>query len=310
MPSTSSLTGIALSPVWHSIGSWSYGTGPIGSPGNWLQELSTSAWALCGGSSTKLPIAACSVRISRLAFAASKGVKKLGVRLGNWLTVEQAHSLWQAPDRQGLKGKRDRALLALLLACGLRRHEAVGLRIDDLQQREEHWAIVDLLGKAGHVRTVPIPDWVKGQLDEWLEAAGIARGRIFRRVTRMGRTWGDCMTEKSIWLSPDHQRCIDSHPRFLLPVPMLRSVLREKFILGLEHLHRNGGLDCRSPAAASRIGNYLPCVTGSIEAEEVGRGKRKQARSRPLCDCFFSSATPANRFVLRFRRREAGPEEP
>jgi integrase len=124
-----------------------------------------------------------------------KGVKKLGVRLGNWLTAEQAHSLWQAPDNQGLKGKRDRALLALLLACGLRRHEAVGLRIDDLQQREEHWAIVDLLGKAGHVRTVPIPDWVKGQLDEWLEAAGIARGRVFRRVTRMGRTWGDCMTE-------------------------------------------------------------------------------------------------------------------
>jgi integrase len=199
MLSTSSLTGIALSPVWNSIGSWSYGTGAIWNPGNWLQELSTSAWALCGGSSTKLPIAACSVRISRLAFAASKGVKKLGVRLGNWLTVEQAHSLWQAPDRQGLKGKRDRALLALLLACGLRRHEAVGLRIDDLQQREEHWAIVDLVGKAGHVRTVPIPDWVKGQLDEWLRAAGIARGRIFRRVTRMGRTWGDCMTEKSIW---------------------------------------------------------------------------------------------------------------
>src|SRR6202047_3962870 len=90
------------------------------------------------------------------------GVEKLCVRLGNWWTAEQAHSLWQAPDSQGLKGKRDRALLALLLACGLRRHEAVGLRIDDLQQREEHWAIVDLVGKAEHVRTVPIPDWVKG----------------------------------------------------------------------------------------------------------------------------------------------------
>ena len=45
-----------------------------------------------------------------------KGVKKLGVRLGNWLTAEQAHVLWQAPDRERLKGKRDRALLALLLA--------------------------------------------------------------------------------------------------------------------------------------------------------------------------------------------------
>src|SRR5271170_1772628 len=86
-----------------------------------------------------------------------KGVKKLGVRLGNWLTVEQAHSLWQAPDNQGLKGKRDRALLALLLACGLRRHEAVGLRIDDLQQREEHWAIVDLVGKGGHVERFRSP---------------------------------------------------------------------------------------------------------------------------------------------------------
>jgi site-specific recombinase XerD len=63
-----------------------------------------------------------------------KGVKKLGVRLGNWLTAEQGQALWQAPDHQRLKGKRDRALLALLLACGLRRHEAVALRLDHLQQ--------------------------------------------------------------------------------------------------------------------------------------------------------------------------------
>ena len=87
-----------------------------------------------------------------------KGVKKLGVRLGNWLTAEQGQALWQAPDRERLKGKRDRALLALLLACGLRRHEAVTLTLDHLQRREEHWAIVDLMGKGGHVRTVPVPD--------------------------------------------------------------------------------------------------------------------------------------------------------
>ncbi len=87
-----------------------------------------------------------------------KGVRKLGIRLGNWLTAEQGHALWQAPDNNSMKGKRDRALLALLLACGLRRHEAVSLRLDHLQQQEEHWAIVDLQGKGGHVRTVPIPD--------------------------------------------------------------------------------------------------------------------------------------------------------
>jgi site-specific recombinase XerD len=102
-----------------------------------------------------------------------KGVKKLGMRLGNWLTPEQGHALWQAPDRRHLKGKRDRALLALLLACGLRRHEAVALRLDNLQRREEHWAIVDLVGKGGHVRTVPVPDWVRNELDDWLVAAEV-----------------------------------------------------------------------------------------------------------------------------------------
>src|SRR5437899_2128996 len=128
-----------------------------------------------------------------------KGVKKLGVRLGNWLTAEQGQALWQAPDHQRLKGKRDRALLALLLACGLRRHEAVALRLDHLQQREEHWAIVDLLGKGGHVRTVPVPDWVRTELDGWLAAAGIDRGKLFRRVNKVGRTWGDGMTVKAVW---------------------------------------------------------------------------------------------------------------
>jgi integrase len=87
----------------------------------------------------------------------------------------------------------------LLLACGLRRHEAVTLTLDNLQQREEHWAIVDLVGKAGHVQTVPIPDWMKRELDEWLATAAVDRGKVFRRVNKVGRTWGDGMTEKSVW---------------------------------------------------------------------------------------------------------------
>ena len=128
-----------------------------------------------------------------------KGVRNLGVRLGNWLTAEQSIALWQAPNPEKLKGKRDRALLAMLLACGLRRHEAVALRLEHLEQREDHWAIVDLKGNAGHVRTVPVPDWVMEELRIWLNAAEIARGKIFRRVTKMGRVLGEGMTEKAVW---------------------------------------------------------------------------------------------------------------
>jgi integrase len=79
-----------------------------------------------------------------------KGVKKIGVRLGNWLLPDQAMALLAAPDSQTMKGKRDLALLAILVVCGLRRHEAVELNVSDLQQREDHWAMVDLMGKASH----------------------------------------------------------------------------------------------------------------------------------------------------------------
>src|SRR5262249_37793912 len=65
--------------------------------------------------------------------------------------------------------------------------------------REDHWAIVDLKGKGGHLRTVPMPDWVKKVLDEWLSAAGITSGRFFRRGNKAGKTWGEAMTEKGVW---------------------------------------------------------------------------------------------------------------
>src|SRR5713226_4677790 len=102
-----------------------------------------------------------------------KGLKKLGVRLGNWLSSDEARALWQFPNVETLKGKRDRAIIAVLLGCGLRRRELSDLSFDHLQRREDRWAFVDLVGKGGHVRTVPVPDWVKQFLDEWFSAAEI-----------------------------------------------------------------------------------------------------------------------------------------
>jgi site-specific recombinase XerD len=128
-----------------------------------------------------------------------KGSKKLGIRLGNWLTADEARTLWQLPNTFTLKGIRDRAILAVLLGCGLRRSELIELNFDHLQRREDHWAIVDLVGKAGHIRTVPMPDWVKQTVDDWLTAAVIRQGKLFRCVCRQGAVWGTEITEKVVW---------------------------------------------------------------------------------------------------------------
>jgi integrase len=46
---------------------------------------------------------------------------------------------------------------------------------------------------------VPVPDWVKQAIDEWLAAARVTEGKIFRRVYRTGMVWGTEMSEKVVW---------------------------------------------------------------------------------------------------------------
>ena len=128
-----------------------------------------------------------------------RGVSRRGVRLGNWLDRRQAEQLIQAPDTATLTGKRDRALFAVLLGCGLRRSEATGLTFGHLQQRAQRWVVVDLLGKHGRVRSVPMPSWAKAAIDRWSLAAGIDSGRVFRPINRGGRLTHAALGDKSIW---------------------------------------------------------------------------------------------------------------
>ena len=128
-----------------------------------------------------------------------KGAKRLGIRLGNWLTVDQGKKLLAIPASDSVRDKRDSAILSLLLGCGLRRAELTGLTLGHLQQRDEHWAIVNLYGKGGHIRTLPVPTWVKNALDRWVTAASITEGAVFRRVSRTGTVWGPRISEKLVW---------------------------------------------------------------------------------------------------------------
>jgi integrase len=128
-----------------------------------------------------------------------KGVRRIGVRLGNWLTPEQGRGLLHRSLPSTPRELRDHAMVAMLIGCGLRRAELLALRLDSIQQREEHWVIADLVGKGGHIRTVPIPTWVKTAVDGWTAAAEITHGPVFRAINKTGRVWGDGMSPKVLW---------------------------------------------------------------------------------------------------------------
>jgi integrase len=128
-----------------------------------------------------------------------KGVRRIGVRLGNWLTSEQGRRLLESVKPSTAREFRDQAMVAMLIGSGLRRAELLALRLESIQRREEHWVIADLVGKGGHVRTVPIPTWVKSHLDVWTAAAGVTHGPVFRAINKAVRIWGDGMSPKVLW---------------------------------------------------------------------------------------------------------------
>ena len=123
-----------------------------------------------------------------------------GVRLGQWLTVEQTRDLLAVPDRSQLKGKRSYGILSVLTQSALRREEASRLDMSHIQLREGRWVLADIRGKRGRIRTVALPVSAKEAIDEWTRAAGITSGSVFRRLTKSGRVLpGEGLGVWGIW---------------------------------------------------------------------------------------------------------------
>jgi integrase len=90
-------------------------------------------------------------------------------------------------------------MVAVLPGCGLRRAELAAISVGDLQSREEHLVFADLIGKSGHVRTVPVPDWVGSAIQAWLTDAAVTAGPMFRAINTAGRVAPDGFSPKVIW---------------------------------------------------------------------------------------------------------------
>ena len=87
----------------------------------------------------------------------------------------------------------------MLLGCGLRRAELVTVKVEHFELREDHWVLADLIGKGRHMRTIPVPGWVKLTVDAWTAAAELHSGTLFRAISKAGTVHGCGFTAKVIW---------------------------------------------------------------------------------------------------------------
>lgn len=129
-----------------------------------------------------------------------RGEKGYASGVGMWIGKPELDRILRGPDTTSLRGLRDYALLSTLFATGLRRGELAGLTVPSVQQRDGHWGLIDVVGKGGKLRSVPLPLWVKDAIFEWLKATKIVQGPIFRGITRHGKLGQLAMSEESVKL--------------------------------------------------------------------------------------------------------------
>ena len=116
-----------------------------------------------------------------------KGVKRPAIESHEGKTPalgdHQARRLLDAPEGVSLKGKRDRAILAMLLYHALRRDELCQLKVRDFRHERRGVAHLKVTGKGGKLRYVPLHPAASGLIVDYLEAAGHGgeeAGALFR----------------------------------------------------------------------------------------------------------------------------------
>jgi site-specific recombinase XerD len=136
-----------------------------------------------------------------------KGVKRPPVETYEGKTPaigdHQARKLLEAPDDDSIKGKRDRAMLAVLLYHALRRDELCRLKVKDARQERRGVPHLKVHGKGGKTRYVPLHPAAGRLIADYLEAAGHgeeAGGALFRPLHH-GRAEGaaDAITPDGVY---------------------------------------------------------------------------------------------------------------
>lgn len=121
------------------------------------------------------------------------------IRTVRSLSAAQSSALLVAPDRKNLIGRRDAAVIALLLGCGLQRGEACGLTVEQVvRTTQDRMLIVDLVGKGGRIRSVAVPQWAALDIQRWIgELVPLEPNYLLRSVASAG-TINDSLSPSAI----------------------------------------------------------------------------------------------------------------
>lgn len=121
---------------------------------------------------------------------------RLGRSLPRSLTEEEVERLLDAPDPSSRTGLRDRAMLEVLYATGLRVTELVSLRLDQLNVRQ---GVLRVVGKGNKERLVPLGEVALDWLEKYMREA---RADFFKGqpdATLFPSNRGCMMTRQTFW---------------------------------------------------------------------------------------------------------------
>lgn len=120
---------------------------------------------------------------------------RIGRRLPQVLTLEEVLRLLETPDPSSPRGRRDRAMLQLMYAAGLRVSELVRLGVADLDRRR---GVVSAFGKGQKRRLVPVGEMALASLEHYLEDRAIHPKAAKSRVLFLSPS-GKALTRQAFW---------------------------------------------------------------------------------------------------------------
>lgn len=154
------------------------------------------------------------------------------------LTKDQVYALLGKPNTNTLRGKRDKALMALIVCTGIRAQEAASVKVDDLYQTMMGIpALVVRHGKRNVQRLVPYGglDWCLPMVESWLQSAGIKGGYIFRGMYKGRGVRSSKITTRGINLIfTGYPIDIDGQVRHVNPHDLRRTYARQLYDAGVD----------------------------------------------------------------------------